>query len=251
METASPKISIIIATYNAGSTLSRCLSSIRLQTFHDRELIIIDGKSKDDTMAIIEKNSDIVSYWQSKRDSGIYDAWNQGIERSCGDYICFIGADDYFYNQSALSDILLAANDTKFDLITSRGFFLSSERNHHLIGNPWNYDKLKKSIYVSHPGLLHHRSLFQKYGNFDASLKIAGDYEFLLRLPDTMKTFDYPAPIVAISDGGISRSQFRMMLQEKKLVQSRCHRIGPLRAELNYYNKLWKAPIARALGISY
>ena len=73
------KISIIIATYNAGNVLQRCLDSIRPQKLDEIELLIIDGNSKDDTMDIINKNSDIVDYWVSEPDRGIYDAWNKGM----------------------------------------------------------------------------------------------------------------------------------------------------------------------------
>lgn len=88
------KISIIIATYNADKTLQRCLYSIALQKTEDIELLIIDGKSKDNTLEIIQKNKAIINFWLSETDKGIYDAWNKGIKLARGKWIMFLGADD-------------------------------------------------------------------------------------------------------------------------------------------------------------
>ena len=88
------KISIIIATYNAEKTLQRCFDSIRNQKNEKIELIVIDGNSNDNTLSIIESNADIVDYYVSESDKGIYDAWNKGVKVSTGEWIEFLGADD-------------------------------------------------------------------------------------------------------------------------------------------------------------
>ena len=71
-------ISIIIATFNAGKVLQRCLDSLRPQKTEAIELLIIDGGSKDDTLRIIRDNAALVDYYVSEPDKGIYDAWNKG-----------------------------------------------------------------------------------------------------------------------------------------------------------------------------
>ena len=101
----SPKISIIIATYNAGKTLARCLQSIREEKTNEIELLVIDGGSKDNTLDIINTYQDTIDYSCSEPDKGIYDAWNKGISHAKGDWMMFIGADDYLVG-NALSDYL-------------------------------------------------------------------------------------------------------------------------------------------------
>jgi len=244
-------ISIIIATYNASKTLAECLSSIHGQTFRNFEVIIVDGASTDNTIGIIQKYGDLVVKSVSQKDSGIYEAWNTGLKLATGNYICFIGADDYFHGNESLSHLEEALSEEKYDLVTSMGLFLGPGNKNHIIGKPWNFKSLQKRITICHPGLMHHRSLFSKYGEFDASLKIVGDYEFLLRLPESIKSKHVAIPTVCIRDGGISRSRLSLMLSEKRQVQSRCPRIGPAKAWFNYFDKLWRIPVAKILGISY
>ncbi len=247
----SPMISIIIATYNASKTLAECLSSIHGQTFRNFEVIIVDGASTDNTIGIIQKYGDLVVKSVSQKDSGIYEAWNTGLKLATGNYICFIGADDYFHDNESLSHLEEALSEEKYDLVTSMGLFLGPGNKNHIIGKPWNFKSLQKRITICHPGLMHHRSLFSKYGEFDAILRIVGDYEFLLRLPESIKSKHVAIPTVCIRDGGISRSRLSLMLSEKRQVQSRCPRIGPAKAWFNYFDKLWRIPVARILGISY
>ena len=86
----SPKISIIVATFNAAKTLSVALNSILSQTFQDWECIIVDGASKDNTY--IERDSRF--RYVSEPDKGIYDAFNKGWKLAKGKWIYYLGADD-------------------------------------------------------------------------------------------------------------------------------------------------------------
>jgi glycosyltransferase involved in cell wall biosynthesis len=251
MSANSKLITIIIATYNAGSTLEKCLESIASQTFQDFELLIVDGLSTDNTLAIINKYASSIDYWHSHKDMGIYDAWNQGLAKASGKYICFIGADDYFADDNALSRLASAINDQDYDLVSSQGKFLKSSGGHFIIGNNWNYNKIKKRITVCHPGLLHNRQLFERYGKFNTNYRIVSDYEFLLRLDAETKVKHISSVTVCISDGGISRSRYSDMLKEKRQVHALCPRIGKFKAAYYYYEKLVKIPIAKILRISY
>ena len=246
----NPKLSIIIATFNSEKTLGKCLDSIESQTFKDFEVIIIDGMSKDRTVEKISQYSGLVSYWHSKKDSGIYEAWNQGLDKARGEYICFIGSDDFYSDKDALARIFQNIENDDFDLISSKGLFIGKTKN-HTIGAPWNFRKAARRITICHPGLMHNRRLFERFGPFNTEYQIAGDYEFLLRLPKEIKTLHVDSITVKVADGGISRSRYMEMLKEKRRAQSECPRIGPLMAWLNYFDKLWRIPIAKALKLSY
>jgi glycosyltransferase involved in cell wall biosynthesis len=90
----TPKVSIIIVTFNAVSVLQRCLDSIYKQTYPFLEIIVIDGKSNDGTVDILKANADKIAFWRSEPDEGIYYAMNKGLENITGDWVYFIGADD-------------------------------------------------------------------------------------------------------------------------------------------------------------
>jgi glycosyltransferase involved in cell wall biosynthesis len=89
-----PTISVIIVSYNAAKHLRSCLERIRQQHCDDLQLIIIDGGSKDGTTDIIVEYGDLVDYWISEPDKGIYDAMNKGIDHIKGKWVLFLGADD-------------------------------------------------------------------------------------------------------------------------------------------------------------
>src|SRR4051794_25072849 len=110
LKTFNGKISIIVVTYNAGSILQNCLDSIFRQAYPAIEIIIIDGKSDDNTVSIIEKNSSRIAYWKSEPDEGIYDAMNKALKHVTGEWIYFIGADDELL--PGFSDMAMELIDT-------------------------------------------------------------------------------------------------------------------------------------------
>ena len=99
------KLSIIVVTYNASFDLERTLTSVFEQTFSDYEVVIIDGKSTDNTLEIVKKFEDKIDYWISEKDEGIYDAMNKGIEAARGEYLQFLNAGDYLIDPDVLSQI--------------------------------------------------------------------------------------------------------------------------------------------------
>ena len=94
------KVSIITITFNAARTLQRTLDSVACQTYADIEHLIIDGASKDDTLAIAKRyqqqsHHEVVI--QSEPDRGLYDAMNKGLQKAAGDYLVFLNAGDTLY----------------------------------------------------------------------------------------------------------------------------------------------------------
>lgn len=109
------KISVVTITYNAGRTLQRTLESVRRQTCHDVEHLIIDGASKDDTLAIAERYRQQCPYnvvVQSEPDRGLYDAMNKGLQKATGDYIVFLNAGDTFHATDTVETVLKSAGNT-------------------------------------------------------------------------------------------------------------------------------------------
>ena len=98
-------LSIICPTYNSDKTLQRTLSSIKGQSYQSIELIVVDGGSTDKTLDIIRKNSDIISKFISEPDRGLWDAMNKGLDMISGDWVYFIGSDDYLSSSKVIEDI--------------------------------------------------------------------------------------------------------------------------------------------------
>lgn len=246
----APRLSIIIATWNAARTFERCLRSIIAQEFTDWELLIADNASTDGTVDLIRRYEPQIAWWQSQKDDGIYDAWNNALLHACGEYVCFLGADDSWHTPSTLKKAFQAVGDNEFDLVTGRGALVDRNGKPYLeFGNPWNYRKVTRRMTICHPGALHRRDLFQRFGRFDTSYRISADYEFLLRLPSRIRSLHLEILLANIADDGISRNRRWLMLRERYRAQANCPRIGHVRAVLNYVDKCWRIPVGKILGI--
>jgi glycosyltransferase involved in cell wall biosynthesis len=90
------RFSIVIPTYNSAATVQRTLESIAMQQWPSVEVVIVDGVSTDDTLAVIKRNAAADCVVISEPDKGIYDAINKGVARATGQLICVIGSDDQF-----------------------------------------------------------------------------------------------------------------------------------------------------------
>lgn len=203
------KFSIITAVYNAESCLERAINSVISQQGADFEFIVIDGGSKDNTVEIIKKYSEHISYWISERDRGIYDAWNKGVLKAKGEWILFLGADDLLlpdalHKYQVFIDTM-AGPDTMY--ISSRIRMIDAKGNVTRVkGWPWEWPYFLREMTVAHPGSLHSRLLFEKYGLFNIDYKITGDYELLLRPKEELKTLFMDYITVDMSEGGASDS---------------------------------------------
>ncbi|HOQ42090.1 MAG TPA: glycosyltransferase family 2 protein [Smithellaceae bacterium] len=220
---SSPLISIIIAVFNGVKTLQQCIDSVVQQGYANKELIIIDGGSKDGTVDLLKSNSEHISYWISEPDRGIYQAWNKGLLHAKGDWICFLGVDDYFWNNHVLEHMSDALQNVPPDVRLAYAQIMLLDANGEslfAIGEPWEKirDRFKQGLCLPHPGLMHRRSLFERNGNFDESFRIAGDYELMLRELKTAEAVFIPGIItIAMRTGGISSNPANSLLSLKEI----------------------------------
>ena len=110
---SAPLFSVITVTYNAEDTLPATLASVRSQTFGSFEHIIVDGASRDRTIALAQENAPACQILVSGPDRGLYDAMNKGLGMARGEYVVFLNAGDTFHSSSTLADVADAvmAND--------------------------------------------------------------------------------------------------------------------------------------------
>lgn len=181
----TPSCTVVIATYNSVKTLEKCLCSIFEQTYRP-EVIVIDGGSTDGTQLIIDRFMEKISYFISEPDRGVYDAWNKGLEKVSNDWVTFIGSDDYFSDKDSLTrGLALAGADAKLGLVYPRINLVDGEGKFVELENYPIADivgSLRKKMPFTHCGSLHKMSTFRDLGKFSPEFRIAGDYEFVLRL---------------------------------------------------------------------
>ncbi|WP_242397948.1 glycosyltransferase family 2 protein [Bacteroides xylanisolvens] len=200
-------ISIIIATYNAEKTLKRCLSSIIAQKNDQLELLIIDGGSVDRTMDIVKDASQSIDVIVSEPDKGLYDAWNKALRLATGEWIMFLGADDYLL-EGAIDEYwnyLKTHTWEGVDIITAQSQLIDGQGKYlRILGNPYNIKEFRRYMKISHGSTLHNRTLFDELGDFNLSFKICADYEFLLR--KNLNAGYIETPTIAMQIGGMSNT---------------------------------------------
>jgi len=219
-----PQISIIIATFNAEKTLRRCLDSIKNQINPNFELIIIDGGSSDDTVGIIKAYSQHINHWMSEPDNGIYDAWNKGVRLARGNWIWFLGADDYFYDNLSIEKIVYftQATTSTSKVLYSRVMLVNNEGNEiYACGDDWEVTKklFFKHMNIPHQGVLHHKALFSNR-LFNTDFRICGDYELLLGELKLHDALFYPEITVCMQAGGVSSSPSSSVKAVKELIKA-------------------------------
>ena len=221
-------ITIVTATYNAEKYLSILASSIRAQTYSDIEWVVIDGNSSDETVAILRGNEDVVSYWLSEPDRGIYDAWNKGLRHANGDWICFLGADDFLWSEDAIAQMAEILKTLSMTTQIAYGQVVLLGLNDvplYTVGQPYRQilgDAVDVMDLPPHPGLMHRRAVFDKRGGFDENFRIAGDTELLLRELQRAPACFIPGVVIAgMRQGGISSkpSSILKSLQELRRIQ--------------------------------
>ena len=125
-----PLITIITVVLNNRKFLQKTIDSVLNQSYKNYEFIVIDGKSTDGTVNILQKNNSKIDFWISEKDNSIYDAMNKGIKFSRGSIIVFLNSDDIFYKQA---------------LRTAANYFTKHESIDFLFGSVIKYKLDRKS----------------------------------------------------------------------------------------------------------
>jgi len=239
----APFISIILPTRNVARVLPRCLESIAAQTFRDFEVVVVDGASTDGTLEILKAKGANVGYLVSEPDRGVYHARNKALVHARGEWVCFMGADDWFWAPDVLEKLVpyLRTALPRHRVVYSRLRMIDPQgRLVEEVGEPW--ERAKAGFFsfglIPHPGLMHHRTLFEAHGNFDERFTCSGDCELLLRELKSADALFAPVLTVGMEFGGESTrpENFLRVMRETEEALRR-HGYAPPRLRWTY----WKA----------
>jgi glycosyltransferase involved in cell wall biosynthesis len=212
---SSIKISIITATLNSSSNIESLIKSVIPHISNEIEFIIIDGKSTDATIDIIKKYSNFLHHWESSYDQGIYDAFNKGIKIARGEFVSFVGSDDVLLDNYSGTYLDAINKNPEYNYLSSKAILNNKE-----IGKNFNYNQLKNGMKAIHPGSLHKKSLFDFYGFYNISYKVASDYEFLIKCGYSLKNYFINKPTIVMGPNGISNLNYLLTLKEEYEIKS-------------------------------
>lgn len=209
------KVSIITVTKDSEKYLSDCIDSVKRQNFKNIEYIVIDGRSTDRTLDIIQQNEDHIDYWISETDRGMYDAINKGISQATGDIIGILNSDDMFASADSVRSIVDCFETTGTDSVYGDLVYVDAQNTKKVLrywkGSSYKRSRFRYGWMPAHPTFYMKRELIQKYGLYENHYYTAADYEFMARYLFLHKvSAQYiDAMLVKMRSGGISNITFK------------------------------------------
>lgn len=205
-----PKLSIIVPTFNSGSTILGCLESIKRQRFSDYEIIVQDGMSTDDTLALVASfaasNREITVRELQERDDGAYDAMNKAMDRATGEWIYFLGSDDELHDPNGVAKMLECPEAADGDILYANVRMVA--RNAPLedgvvYDGPFDLKKLLRKN-ICHQAMMYRRTFVELMGKFNVRYTAFADWDYNLRCWSQTR-FRYIEVVLAVyRQGGMS-----------------------------------------------
>jgi len=198
--------SIIIPTFNSQETIVSCLQSVLTQSFSDVEVLVIDGKSSDATLARIAAFSDDRIIVFSEADRGVYDAMNKGIKQATGTWLYFLGSDDYLHDHDVLLHVSSELKKSDCDLLYGNVCLMGDVEwagGNTLYDGEFSTAKLFQRN-VCHQAIFYRKDVFNKLGLFNIHYKISADWDFNHRCFASARVRFYSLIIADFSVAGVS-----------------------------------------------
>jgi glycosyltransferase involved in cell wall biosynthesis len=241
------KISIITVCYNSIETIEETIKSIKSQSYQNMEFIVIDGASTDNTLEVLKNHDDFISCCVSESDGGIYDAMNKGIALASGEVIGFLNADDFYSKNEVLKSVAQCfEDDPTLDACYSDLMYVerfdTSRTLRYWQSNGFVPGAFSRGWCPPHPTFFVRRSIYERFGGFDLSYRIAADVELMMRFLEVHKIRVKHVLDVWVKmrmGGTTNKSLHNVWVQNREILRAlKSHGLpaNPLRF---FANKLW------------
>jgi glycosyltransferase involved in cell wall biosynthesis len=178
----TPTFSVIVPTFNAGTTLRVCLDGLVSQTSSDFELVLVDGASTDETVEIAKSYASELGprlVFHSGPDQGPYDAMNRGVSMATGEWVLFLGADDTLRDAETLAEVAAFIDSHEHSDIVYGDVMRRSTNTRH--AGAFDLDRLLFETNICHQAIFYRRELFAGIGPYNLRYRIWADWDFNIR----------------------------------------------------------------------
>ena len=215
--------SIIIPAYNSAKTIEATLQSIVIQSYKAIEIILVDGGSKDDTIAITKKFAfnDLQYTIISEPDKGVYDAMNKGIKKCKGNWLYFLGSDDVIYDSMVFADMAKAIiNHPQVEMVYGNVMLEKPSFGGSIVyDGPFDHKKIFDRN-LSHQSVFYAKQLVDKTGLYNLNYVVCADYDYNLRCFSKTSPLYIDRIICTFSHGGLSSTVTDYAFSRDKLKNS-------------------------------
>jgi glycosyltransferase len=236
------KISTVTVSFNSQATIARAIESFLEQTHPDKEMLVIDGASKDGTLDVVRSFASGAIRVISEKDRGIYDAMNKGLRYFSGDAIGFLNSDDAYHDNSVLARITHALDNA--DAVHGDLVMVKDHVGRRAVrtwrAGPFVPGSFRHGWMPPHPTFYIRRDLAAAMGAFDLSYGTSADYDFMLRTLElhAPRTAYIPHPLIDFMVGGVSTKGLRAVIDGNlECLRSRRAHLGARRVDLALFTK--------------
>lgn len=213
------RVSIITVCYNSAETIEATIQSVIAQDYKHIEYIVIDGRSSDKTLEIINSYKKNIACVVSEKDEGIYFAINKAIALATGDIVAILHADDFYANNTVISGVVQAFQTKKVDAVYGDLQYVDRYQPAKVTRNwkagAYDPDLFLKGWMPPHPSFFVKMACYKMYGFYNTVLKSSADYELMLRLLVKHRCSVYYIPDVLV--------KMRVGGQSNKSILNRIH----------------------------
>ena len=181
------RVSVITVCRNSREYIEKTIGSVLAQTHPDLEYVIVDGGSSDGTVEIIKQYAEVDTRinWLSEEDKGISDAMNKGVSLATGDVVAHLNSDDFYAHPNVVARVVEIFTRNAMVEWVSAGFNFVSDNEtfiREVRARCYSLNRLVRANILLHPSTFILKSLFEKAGGFDLSLRYCMDYDLFLKL---------------------------------------------------------------------
>lgn len=215
------KVTLITATYNSAATIRDTLDCIAAQDYPDIEHLIIDGVSKDATLAIVAEYPHVARVI-CEPDKGLYDAMNKGVQAASGEVIGILNSDDFYPHPQVISRVVALMEKTGADALYADLDYVDAENTDAIVrswkSQPYHQRLFQQGWMPPHPTFFVRKGVYEQYGGFNTQLRFAADYELMLRflLRHGVSVCYLPEVVTKMRMGGLSNAAWKNRLKANR-----------------------------------
>lgn len=200
---------------NCESTIASTVQSVAEQTYSDVEHVIIDGASTDRTVEVVRSQNARLGTLISEPDRGVYDAFNKGLRAATGDVVAFLNAGDTYASSDVLERVAHEMEKRQLDVLYGDVQIVDPSDSRRILrtmsSRSFEPGRLTWGFMPPHPATFMRRSVHESCGFFDPTYRIAGDFEYCLRmfLEQRARYGHLPQVLTRMLHGGLSNRGWR------------------------------------------